>query len=267
MKSPIKDQNNKFICEECNRTFAKKDGLSKHISINHMSKKEYYDKYFKNEGEELCPICGNKNPYLNRWDRGYKKTCSYKCANLLRTQSQEITKFKKYGDKRYNNTKQRNKTNIEKYGNKCPTQNFNIHQKIKENNIEKLGVEYPFQSDKIQQKVINKFSQYRRFKDTNVYYNTSYEFDFLEKYYYIFSDIQRGNSIKYTYNKKPTYYLPDFYIPSLNLIVEIKNSYLAKRDKSKIVAKKKATISNGFNYIMITDKRYNKFNKLYANFF
>lgn len=29
-----------------------------------------------------------------------------------------------------------------------------------------------------------------------------------------------------------------------------------------LYAKKKATISNGLNYIMITNKRYNRFNKL-----
>jgi hypothetical protein len=262
MKTPIKNQNDEFVCEECNAHYDRFCELSRHIGLKH-NKQDYYNKYLKEEKEDICPICGNKNSYLNRWDRGYKKTCSYKCANILRKQLEETTKLKKYGNKKYNNSTQRNKTMIKKYGNKCPMQNPNIHKKIKENNIKKIGVEYPFQSDKIQQKVINKFSQYRKFKDTTIYYNTSYELDFLENYFHVFPDIQRGKSIKYTYKRKLTYYLPDFYIPSLNLIVEIKNSYLAKRDKNKIIAKKKATISNGFNYIMITNKRYNKFNKLF----
>ncbi len=265
MKIPKKNQDNKFICEECGSEYDRFCDLSRHIGIMH-NHKEYYDKYLKEENEDICPICKNKNTYLNRWDRGYKKTCSKRCANILRKKSGEKTNLEKYGVKAPAQVKHiRKKTNetmIKKYGNNCPMQNPHIQQKIKENNVKKLGVEYPFQSDAIQQKVINKFSQYRRFKNTNVYYNTSYELDFLEKYYDKFLDIQRGPTIKYKYKRKQTYYLPDFFIPSLNLIIEIKNSYLAKRDKTKILAKKKATINNGFNYIMITNKRYNRFNKL-----
>ena len=261
MKNPRKNQNKEFICEECNKTFKKFDGLSKHIGLNH-NKKQYYDKYLKDKNEGICPICGKETTYLNRWDRGYKKTCSKKCEQLSRMYEIKETKEKLYGNKNYNNSKKRNKTNIKKYGNKCPMQNKKIHKKILSNNLKKYGVEYPFQSDKIQQKVINKFSHYYRFKDTNIYYQTSYEKDFLEKYFNKYNDIERGKSIIYSYKNKKTYYLPDFYIPSLNLIVEIKNSYLAKRDKTQILAKKKATISNGFNYIIIIDKKYNKFEKL-----
>jgi hypothetical protein len=53
--------------------------------------------------------------------------------------------------------------------------------------------------------------------------------------------------------------MEDFYIPSLNLIVEIKNSHLAEINKEGIEAKKQATIAAGFNYIMIIDKDYTVF--------
>jgi hypothetical protein len=265
MKTPTKNQKNEFVCEDCKRTFKQFSNLSRHIGLKH-NQKEYYDKYLKEKNENICPICGNNNLYLNRWDRGYKKTCSKKCANILRTQLGQASLLKKYGVNNIAKVKhirqKINKTMLRRYGNICPLQNSVIHEKVKQHNINKYGVEYPFQSDEIQQKVINKFSSFNKFKDTNLYYQTSYEKDFLEKYYYLFPDIERGKCIKYIFRKKQTYYLPDFYIPSLNLIVEIKNSYLAKRDKTQILAKKKATISNGFNYIMITNKRYNKFEKL-----
>ena len=221
MKDPIKNSKNLFICENCERTFKRFCDLSRHVHVKH-NPDEYYHKHLKTENEDVCPICGNANPYLNRWDRGYKKTCCKTCANILRQQKIE-------------------KTNIEKYGVKNVQQYKEIFDK--------------------QQKTAKCSIQ---FKDTKIHYRASYELDFLEKYYHIYKDIQNAPLIKYKFKDKHKIYFPDFFIPSLNLIVEIKNSYLSKRFKTQLVAKKKATISNGFNYIMITNKRYNKFNKLFC---
>jgi hypothetical protein len=100
----------------------------------------------------------------------------------------------------------------------------------------------------------------KRFKNTNIWYQGSYELDFLEKYYNIFiNDIQRGLRITYKCNEKQKYYFSDFYIPSLNLIIEIKNSYLAKKDKLILEAKKEACLSQGYQWIMIIDKNYSNF--------
>jgi hypothetical protein len=372
MKSPRKNQNNKFICEECDRAFIKLDGLSKHISLVHCTKQEYYDKYLKDENEDICPVCGNKNPYLNRWDRGYKKTCSIKCENILRRVSIKKSCFKIYGDENYNNSEKRNETNIKKFGNKCPIQNIEIKEKSKQTCLKKFGVENPFQSSEIQRRgrktkkekygdefyidrekskktclekygvehpsqndeifqkikrstkettgyecnfqnrklmndsmmkkygvknvmqteltqnnhkktMLKKYGveysmqnieiftkafktriSLKQFKDTDIWYQGSYELDFLEKYYEKFPEIRRAPSIHYRFNKKEKVYHPDFYIPSLNLIIEIKNSYLVKHFRYLCNLKKKATIANGFNFIMIVNKKYNKFNKLYS---
>lgn len=222
MKKPRKNNDNKFICEECGKTYIRFCNLSRHIGLDH-NQDQYYEKFLKEENEDICPICGKNNPYLERWDRGYKKTCSKKCANILRKQLGE-------------------KTNLIKYGVKNVQQYKDVYEK--------------------QQKHA-KYS--KNFKNTNIKYRASYELDFLENFYDKFPDIQNGPTVKYKFNRKERIYFPDFYIPSLNLIIEIKNSYLAKHDKSKINAKKKATISNGLNYIMITNKRYNRFNKLAKN--
>jgi very-short-patch-repair endonuclease len=64
-------------------------------------------------------------------------------------------------------------------------------------------------------------------------------------------DIRRAPSINYKFNDKIKVYHPDFYIPSLNLIVEIKSSYFYKKYEEKIKSKEKGVISNGFNYIII----------------
>jgi uncharacterized protein YlaI len=45
-----------------------------------MTSNEYYDRFFKKEGEGICPVCGKETKYLNL-RKGYCKFCSYKCAN------------------------------------------------------------------------------------------------------------------------------------------------------------------------------------------
>jgi hypothetical protein len=220
MKLPSKNQNGLFICEECGRTYLRICSLSRHIGLEH-NKDDYYEKYLKEENEEFCPVCGNFKFDEPRWDRGYKRTCSEKCANIFRIQQIEKTCIEKYGVK---NVQQRKET-------------FDKQQRTAKWSIQ--------------------------FKNTSIHYRASYELDFLENYYHIYSDMKNAPTIKYMFNKKRKVYFPDFYIPSLNLIVEIKNSYLAKRFKTQLVAKKKATIANGFNFIMITDKHYNKFNNLF----
>jgi hypothetical protein len=219
MKSQDKSKNTLFVCKECGKSYDRFCELSKHIGLHH-NKRDYYDKYLKKEGEGICPICKNETLYLDRWDRGYNKTCSKNCANKLRMQQLE-------------------KTCIKKYGVKNAQQDKNIFEKQQHHSY---------------------YS--KKYKNTNVYYRALYELDFLEKYFNTYSDIQNGPTIKYKFNRKSKIYFPDFYIPSLNLIIECKNSYLAKKDKNIIAAKKKATITNGFNYIMITNKRYNRFEKL-----
>ena len=60
-----------------------------------------------------------------------------------------------------------------------------------------------------------------------IYYRGSFEKDFLDKFSDKF-EIKQGLSFKYIINEKNRTYHSDFFIPSLNLIVEIKNSYLAE---------------------------------------
>ena len=58
------------------------------------------------------------------------------------------------------------------------------------------------------------------------------------------------------------FYLPDFYIPSLNLIIEIKgsNPHYQERDSGKEALKAKFTKEEGFSFIQINDENYLEFN-------
>lgn len=57
-------------------------------------------------------------------------------------------------------------------------------------------------------------------------------------------------------------YLPDFYLPEKNLIIEVKGEYFQKRDKDIIEAKKRATIKDGYYYLMLGKKEINDYQNL-----
>jgi hypothetical protein len=61
---------------------------------------------------------------------------------------------------------------------------------------------------------------------------------------------------------KVRFYLPDFYIPSLNLIIEVKgsNEHYQQRDAYKERMKREATVREGFDFVQIQDKFYSPFN-------
>ena len=62
-------------------------------------------------------------------------------------------------------------------------------------------------------------------KYNHLTYQGTFELDFINKYYNKIN-IQNGMTIKYDENKV---YYPDFFIPELNLIVEIKSDYFYKK--------------------------------------
>lgn len=326
MKQFRKSNERKFICEECGKTFKGIQPLSNHIGQMHVtiSKKDYFDKWLKDEDDGKCKICKKQTKFTNKLDIGYHVCCCKKCTDIYRSkqtqkgcliiygvntpfkhqgcrQKSKQTRKEKYGNENYTNREKARKTCIERNG--CE---YKHDQMIKTNN-KKYGVDYPFQSKNIQNKAlqtirkkynVDNISQLKETKDkskktcllkygveyalqnndiclkqqkrsfkieyylnTNIHYRGTYEYDFLEKYYSIFlSDLDNGPTIKYIFNGKQHYYHSDFLIKSKNLVIEIKNSYLMKRYKENIETKAAATVANGYNYIIIVNKNYDKFN-------
>lgn len=198
-----------------------------------------------------------------------KQTCkeNYGVENISKSEyakkKKEQTCIKNHGVKSGLYLKEKVKLgNLKNNGVEFPMQSKLVKEKSKKTCKSKYGVEYIHQNKEIHEKSQKTAKTLKQFKNTNIWYRGSYEYHFLDNFLNIFSDIQNANTIKYTLNKKEHYYHPDFYIPSKNLIIECKNSYLMKRDKKIIRAKKKAVISQGFNYIIIVDKNYKELNKL-----
>ena len=84
-------------CLICNQYLANFKAFPGHLTAkHHMTTKEYYDAYLKQENEGICPVCGNETRFINI-NKGYKEFCSLKCATPYATARQKETIKKKYG--------------------------------------------------------------------------------------------------------------------------------------------------------------------------
>lgn len=109
---------------------------------------------------------------------------------------------------------------------------------------------------------------------TKLPYLSSYEMDFFRyldvNLKWPVSDIiaPSPHTYQYEYKDKEHFYMPDAFIPSLNLEVEIKDDGSAKninydsREKDKIKDALMRSCSNLFNYIKIVNKDYKEFEEL-----
>lgn len=77
-------------------------------------------------------------------------------AKILKVSKFTITdRLKRYGIKKDKDAVklQMEKTNLEKYGTKYPSQSEQIREKVKKTNLEKYGVENPFQFEQVKEKI------------------------------------------------------------------------------------------------------------------
>jgi hypothetical protein len=275
MKEFRKTKEGLFICEECKNVFKSKFRLATHINKYHILEK-YYIKWLKEEAESICENCGGSTKFLSL-ARGYNITCSKKCRMKLISDKGRQTKLKRYADKNYNNMYKNKLTKLENYGDinynnrekqkqtklkRYGDKNYNNITKYKETCLKRYGVENPLQNKQIFEKVQKAAFHRHRFKNTNLTYQGSYELDFLEKFYDKIN-IENGPSIPYLFEGKNKVYHSDFYIPSLNLVVEIKSIYVLETQGKLITkAKKDYTIIGGFTYVLILEKDYTKFKTL-----
>jgi hypothetical protein len=164
-------------CKICNREFKSKSGFMQHIVYGHkISKKEYYDNFYKLDNEGICPVCGKETNFV-RNGFGYNIHCSVTCINKNPETLKKIenSKLKKYGAT--NNTKLdyyknlnkeiwknksteelekiREKTKntcLEKYGKDNPAKVNDIKQKMKDTCLIKYGTEYALQNEEVKEK-------------------------------------------------------------------------------------------------------------------
>jgi hypothetical protein len=70
----------KIICKVCGKEFENYRSFGDHLRVHKITSKEYYDKFFKKEGEGICLVCGKETTFISL-KRGYHKFCSRRCVN------------------------------------------------------------------------------------------------------------------------------------------------------------------------------------------
>lgn len=222
---------------------------------SHNIKKSFLEKY------------GVENVFQNEEiKRKSKNTIKNKYGVEFITQNKEIknlimkNNLKKYGVEYYNNNEKAKITNLKKYGNVCSLHNKDIDIIVKRGWLEKYGTEYPMQNINVFNKMSKKSLKIHKYKEFDITYQSSYEKDFLDKYFEKIK-IQNGPTIRYLFNNKQKIYFPDFYLPEYNLIVEIKSTRIFEMEITINEMKKNQCKKDEYNFLFIIDKKYEDFEK------
>ena len=196
------------------------------------------------------------------------------------------TKLERYGNENYNNIELIKETQTEKYGG-MGSSSESISDKIKKTNIDKYGVDNVFKSEFIkckikktmndlygvdhpsQSPILHNRAQISGFNceyynDTELFYRGTYELNFLEhcERLGIIDKVNNSPSINYIFGEKSHIYHPDFYIPTLNLIIEIKSDYYYNLYLDMNIKKCEYAKKVGYEYIVIINKNYDEFYKI-----
>lgn len=141
-------------------------------------------------------------------------------------------------------------------GDKNPSKKKEVREKIRDTAI----------NNYLNSKPINTFVKGNKktfFSGTTLYYQGSYELDFLKNFYGRFN-IENGKVFKYIDgNGSERLYVSDFYLPEYNLIVEVKSTYTLLKSKGAVnnKFKEKQVLNEGYNFIFLIDKDYNEFHQ------
>jgi len=213
-----------------------------------------------------CDICQKigKTSYKNYNRNTKNQTGQYCCSNRCAHNSGKIkkTNIKKYGGNSPSSSakikEKQKQAKIKKYGDG----GYNNRDKAKETNLKKFNCEHPMQNYELHEKQQLSGKKIKLHEQTGLYYRGSYEKDFLD---YCFNNkikVEKASTIKYEFENKNKIYYPDFYLKEKNLIIEIKSIYTYKKYLDKNIAKENSCKKQGYNYIFIIDKHYEKFKNI-----
>ena len=188
-----------------------------------------------------CDVCNKKKEikyylYKKNFDNGQLYCCSLKCS----TKKTKINNLKKYG--------------VESF-----FQTNDFKEKYKKTSMSRYGVENPSQDEKIFIKTQTNAYLLKLHESTNLCYRGTYEKHFLDFCFDNKIPIEKGKTIKYSFNEKSKVYFSDFYLKSKNLIIEIKSCYTYNKDLEKNLVKQQSCLEQEYDFIFIIDKDYNKF--------
>jgi very-short-patch-repair endonuclease len=229
----------KFKCPDCPARYISETLLHRHVGLIHKENipdgvtiKQYCFNKRNNKEFQICVICKTNKTAWNEQSGRYNLYCSEECKRRAGQIAEENLKRKT------------GKTRKERMSDPDTQKSMLKNRSIS-------GI-YTFRDNK-----------------TAIAYVGSYELDFLEFYDKEYEGdpldiIECPLVFNYIYENEKHFYCPDFYIPSLKLIIEIKDggdnpnkhSHI-EIDRKKDILKLKAVIMTGkYNFIKIINKEY-----------
>ena len=120
------------VCRICGRTFTGLAHLGSHIvRSHHITREQYYNRFFKHKGEGKCLRCG-KATHFGKFTYGYNLYCSRTCAN----QDGEKMKHTRESVRK-------------RFGVDSVLQAKEVIEKVRATSLKRYGVQYPAQSSKV----------------------------------------------------------------------------------------------------------------------
>lgn len=266
------------------------DRIGKHQKYNWL-KEQYIKKY----GGPKCEECGGDV----KWNRDIpNRYCSPKCfPNRWNQEKIDITVKDRYNvdnvsflDDVKNKISLSNKDNYSKYkkeivdkfkgtclerhGYESPMNNSLLYEKWKKSVFNSLGVDHPskllINRQNSSRRMIKNNSEFdftncykiRKYKETELYYQSSYEYHFLEycEKNNILNRVKNGNVYDFLPEDSDHGFrtITDFCIGDTE--IEIKSSYILKKQGGDKVLniKRNAVESTGKKYLLILDKKYSE---------
>lgn len=233
-------------CPDCSNRYTSYQLLANHVEKLHkdnipegVTVKQYLFNARNNKTYQLCVICKKNKTAWNELSGRYNRFCSEECKKKAAKIAEDNLK-KKTG-----------KTRKERMSDP------EVQKEMLKNRT--ISGTYTFSDNK-----------------TKLDYVGSYELDFLKFY----DTVLKGSPLdltecpftfEYIWENKKHIYIPDFYMPNINLIIEIKdgaksnqtNQAIIETSQAKEILKDKAIADSGkFNFIKIRDKEYDDFIQL-----
>ena len=152
--------------------------------------------------------------------------------------------------------KKSKETWIKNYGVDNPSKSELIKDKKTKTLYKNYGVDNPSHSNIIFEKAQLSGKKIKK-HEIGLFYRGTYEKDFLDFCLNKNIKVEKGPTIKYIFNSYNKYYHSDFYIPSINLVCEIKSSYYYNLYLEKNIQKMEYSKIH-YNFLFIIDKNYNE---------
>lgn len=264
-------------CEITGKEFQTLRGFLNHLRKFDLTSKEYYDKYMKKDGEDICNNCGVGTCKYKAFS--YAPYCSTKCAKTSEEHIKAVSsRFK--GENGEEKKTLAVKKRIDNLGGSYMPENRSCSWESFKDNCYSKGLDPSEERSRLSSEAASKrdpeavrlatirsmetkeLTGKKGGRSTHKPYTLfgnavsvqGYEpivLDYLQEALKGGVYCEKGKVPIVKYNNDKNMYFPDIYIPSCNLLIEVKSSYTYSKHKSNTKAKAEACLDQGYNFALL----------------